>query len=203
MEVCNIGSAPSGLKWPARVDLLNIVCGACLISLLATLLFISPSVAATLQGRVIAVSDGDTVKVLDQSNTEWKIRLMGIDAPEKRQAFGNSSKSNLSDLVFGKPVTVEYSKKDKYGRTVGKIRVNGIDANLEQVKAGLAWHYKKYEKEQSEEDRDTYAREEDQARTRQRGLWRDAAPEPPWDWRKAKKRKAKLILDGSDRQPSP
>jgi endonuclease YncB( thermonuclease family) len=157
--------------------------------LLAAFLFSTPSIAATLQGRVVAVTDGDTVKVLDASHTEWKIRLMGIDAPEKKQAFGNKSKSNLSDLVYGKTVTVEYSKKDKYGRTVGKIIVNGVDANLEQIRAGMAWHYKKYEKEQPVEDRDTYARSEDRARAGQRGLWVDAEPVPPWDWRKAKKRK--------------
>ncbi|MDP1635997.1 MAG: thermonuclease family protein [Gallionellaceae bacterium] len=156
--------------------------------LLAVLLFAAPSGAATLQGRVVAVTDGDTVKVLDASHTEWKIRLMGIDAPEKKQAFGNRSKSNLSDLVYGKSVTVEYSKKDRYGRIVGKILVNGVDANLEQVRAGMAWHYKQYAKEQIAEDRETYARAEEQSRTGRQGLWKDVAPEPPWDWRKTRKR---------------
>lgn len=159
------------------------------IPLLAVLLFTAPAGADTLQGRVVAVTDGDTVKVLDASNTQWKIRLMGIDAPEKQQAFGARSRSNLSDLVFGKTVTVEYSKQDKYGRTVGKILVNGIDANLEQIKAGMAWHYKKYEKEQTVADRDIYARAEAQAKAGRRGLWDEAKPVPPWEWRKAKKRK--------------
>ena len=78
--------------------------------------------------------------VLDASNTQFKIRLLGIDAPEKKQAFGSKSKESLSALVFNKQVTVEYHKKDKYGRTVGKITVDGVDANLEKVKAGMAWH---------------------------------------------------------------
>jgi endonuclease YncB( thermonuclease family) len=159
------------------------------IPLLATLLFTAPSIADTLQGRVIAVTDGDTVKVLDASHTVWKIRLIGIDAPEKKQAFGTKSKSNLSDLVFGKTVAIEYSKKDKYGRTLGKILVNGVDANLEQVKAGMAWHYKKYAKEQPLADRETYAQAEEQARAGHLGLWSDAEPVPPWEWRKSKKLK--------------
>lgn len=157
--------------------------------LVASLLVVAPSIADTLQGRVVAVSDGDTVTVLDSMNTQFKIRLMGIDAPEKKQAFGNKSKESLSNLVFNKQVTVEYSKKDKYGRTVGKIIVDGIDANLEQVKAGMAWHHKKYQKEQSVDDRSIYALAEDQARSERRGLWVDGEPKPPWEWRKQQKGK--------------
>lgn len=155
--------------------------------LVATLLLANISIADTLQGRVVGVTDGDTVTVLDASNMQHKIRLMGIDAPEKKQAFGNRSKESLSALVFSKQVTVEYNKKDKYGRTVGKIIVDGIDANLEQVKSGLAWHYKKYQKEQTVDDRSLYAQAEVQAREGRRGLWNDAQPTPPWDWRKQKK----------------
>ncbi|MFZ2540912.1 MAG: thermonuclease family protein [Gallionella sp.] len=157
--------------------------------LLSTLIVANPSAADTLQGRVVGIADGDTVTVLDVSNTQWKIRLMGIDAPEKKQAFGNKSKESLSALVFNKQVTVEYSKKDRYGRTVGKIMVDGIDANLEQIKVGLAWHYKQYQNEQSVQDQAAYAQAEDQARAETRGLWGDAEPTPPWDWRKQQKRK--------------
>ncbi|MFZ2161924.1 MAG: thermonuclease family protein [Sideroxyarcus sp.] len=185
MEDRNIGAAPAGYSWNAWKKLARCIR---FTPLLAALLFTAPSGADTLQGRVVAVTDGDTVKVLDASNTQWKIRLMGIDAPEKKQAFGARSKSNLSDLIFGKTVVVEYSKKDKYGRTVGKILVNGVDANLEQIKAGMAWHYKKYAKEQAIEDRETYAQAEEQARAGQRGLWSEAEPVPPWDWRQSKKR---------------
>ena len=160
-----------------------------LLLLFATLLIAIPAQADTLQGRVVRIADGDTVTVLDASKTQWKIRLMGIDAPEKKQAFGNKSKQHLSDLVFNKQVTVEYSKQDRYGRTVGKIFVDGIDANLEQVKAGLAWHYKKYQKEQTPEDRVLYAHAEDQAKADKRGLWLDLDPIAPWDFRKQQKRK--------------
>lgn len=161
------------------------------ILLLAALwLFTNTSAADTLNGRVVGVSDGDTVTVLDDTNTQWKIRLLGIDAPEKKQAFGNRSKQSLSALVFNRHVVVEYGKKDKYGRTVGKILVGGVDANLEQVKAGMAWHYKKYQREQSEADRITYAQAEDRARAGKVGLWLDPEPTPPWDWRKQQKAKS-------------
>lgn len=157
--------------------------------LAATLLIANPSSADILLGRVVGIADGDTVTVLDSSKVQFKIRLMGIDAPEKKQAFGNKSKQSLSALVFNKQVSVQYSKQDRYGRTVGKIIVNGIDANLEQVKAGMAWHYKQYQNEQSEEDRALYAQAEVQARMEKRGLWFDAEPTPPWEWRKQQKRK--------------
>jgi len=149
-----------------------------------TLLVTSITLASTLQGRVVGIADGDTVTVLDASNIQWKIRLMGIDAPEKKQAFGNRSKQYLSDLVYNKQVTVEYSKKDRYGRTVGKVVVDGVDANFEQVKAGMAWHYKKYQNEQTDDDRLRYAQAEERARAEKRGLWIDAEPTPPWDFRK-------------------
>jgi endonuclease YncB( thermonuclease family) len=158
-----------------------------ILLLAASLTFAYTCAADTLHGRVVGVYDGDTVTVLDGTNTQWKIRLMGIDAPEKKQAFGNKSKEHLSGLVFNKQVTVEYRKKDRYGRTVGKILVQGLDANLEQVKAGMAWHYKQYQREQSEADRIAYAKAEEQARAGRRGLWFDHEPAPPWDWRKQQK----------------
>jgi endonuclease YncB( thermonuclease family) len=145
--------------------------------------------AETLNGRVVKVADGDTVTVLDASRQQHKIRLMGIDAPEKKMSYGNRSKQSLSDLVFDRQVQVEYSKKDKYGRTVGKIIVGGVDANLAQIKAGMAWHYKQYQREQTVEDRDLYARTEEDARAYKRGLWKDADPVPPWDWRKQQRNK--------------
>ena len=122
--------------------------------------------------------------MLDADNTQHRIRLSGIDAPELHQAFGSRSKQNLSDWVFGKDVTVEYYKTDQYGRLVGKIVVNGQDINLEQVKAGMAWHYKEYEREQSVEDRELYARAEDEARAQHRGLWQDPNPVEPSQFRR-------------------
>ena len=135
------------------------------------------------------IADGDTATVLDSSNKQFKIRLTGIDAPEKKQAFGNKSKQSLSAMIFNKQVTVEYDKKDRYGRTLGKIIVNGVDANLEQVKAGMAWHYKHYQKDQTLADRALYTQAEDQAKAERQGLWVDANPIPPWEWRKQHRRR--------------
>lgn len=143
----------------------------------------TPAFGSTLQGKVVGISDGDTITVLDANHQERKIRLAGIDAPEKSQAFGSRSKQHLSNMIFGKPVVVDWNKTDKYGRTIGKVIVNGQDANLNQVKAGLAWHYKDYAKEQSAIDRDEYANAETTARAQRLGLWLDAKPIPPWDFR--------------------
>ena len=104
------------------------------------------SFADQLVGKVIKVTDGDTVNVLSSDNKTHKIRLSGIDAPEKKQAFGNKSKQALADLIDGKAVSVEFNKLDKYQRVVGKITFNGQDVNLRQIKLGLAWHYKKTKK---------------------------------------------------------
>lgn len=108
-------------------------------------------------GKVVSVADGDTITVLDADKTQHKIRLNGIDAPEKAQPFGQLSKQSLSDLVFGKTVQIDANKVDRYGREVGKVLVDGVDTNLEQVRRGLAWHYKAYQREQQPEDRLTYA----------------------------------------------
>jgi len=105
--------------------------------------------AETLTGRVVRVTDGDTIVVLDTNKVQHKIRLTGIDAPERGQALGTKSKEHLSDLVAGKTVEVDYSKYDRYQRIFGKILLNGEDVNLEQVEAGMAWHYKKYQREQT------------------------------------------------------
>lgn len=147
------------------------------------ILFAGLANAITIAGKVVGVSDGDTVTVLDTSKTQFKIRLEGIDAPEKAQPFGQKSKEHLSDLVFGKQVEVQSNKTDKYGRTVGKVLVNGKDANLEQVRAGFAWHYKEYQKEQSASDRAAYANAETSAQSNRLGLWRAPKPMPPWEWR--------------------
>ena len=143
--------------------------------------------AATLQGKVIGVADGDTVTLLDAQKNQHKIRLHGIDAPEKAQAFGNKSKQSLHEMVHGKEVFVDVQKKDKYGRSVGKILVNQTDACLEQIKRGMAWHYKQYANEQSPEDRDVYAQAESTARAQSLGLWKDKSPTPPWAFRKQNK----------------
>lgn len=143
--------------------------------------------ATTISGKVVGVADGDTITVLDDSNTQHKIRLAGIDAPEKKQPFGNVSKQSLSDLVYGKQVSVDYNKQDRYGRTVGKVIIDGTDVNLEQVKRGLAWFYKKYQNEQPLKDRLDYLHAQEAAEKTKVGLWVDPKPIAPWDFRRAKK----------------
>lgn len=144
----------------------------------------SPARENVLTGYVVSVADGDTITVLDASRQQHKIRLAGIDAPEKKQPFGDRSRQNLAAMVFNKTVDVEWGKQDRYGRTLGKVMVNGVDANLEQIKAGLAWWYEKYRREQSPEDQRRYSETEQHARAARVGLWRDSAPVAPWDWRK-------------------
>lgn len=151
--------------------------------------FIPACCAATdsLSGRIVSVGDGDTVTLLDNNLRQHKIRLAGIDAPEKRQPFGNRSRLHLGTLVFGKQVTADCPKKDRYKRAVCRLEVDGIDANLAQIEAGMAWHYKAYAREQSPADRWRYTKAEDRAREARQGLWADRAPVAPWDFRKARK----------------
>ncbi len=113
--------------------------------------------ADTLTGKVVKITDADTLYVLDANYQQHKIRLAGIDAPERKQAYGLASRKHLGSIVAGKQVTVEYQKRDRYGRIVGKVLLNRVDACLEQVKAGFAWHYKKYQHKQSPEERRLYA----------------------------------------------
>lgn len=140
--------------------------------------------ADVLLGHVVGVSDGDTITVLDDNKQRHVIRLMGIDAPEKAQAFGQKAKESLSDLVFDRDVSVTWFKKDRYGRTVGQVQLDETDVCLEQIKRGLAWHYKQYEREQSVEDRSRYADAEDQARNARNGLWVDEKPIEPSKFRR-------------------
>lgn len=161
----------------------------------------APALATTtapqvLEGRVVAVADGDTLTVLDSNHLQHKVRLAGIDAPERGQPFGEKSKQSLSRAVHGKDVRIEWTKRDRYGRFVAKIWVSPpeltcaqppcartLDVNLAQLTVGLAWHYKEYEREQSEQDRHRYAFAEQEARARKAGLWSDANPIAPWEWR--------------------
>jgi len=122
--------------------------------------------------------------VLDANYKQHKIRLAGIDAPERRQAYGLASRKHLASIVAGQQVRIEYQKRDRYGRIVGKVLLDGIDVCLEQVKVGFAWHYKKYQHEQSAEDRELYADAENKARNERLGLWRENNPNPPWEFRR-------------------
>jgi len=147
------------------------------------------NVQLVIEGKVVKVHDGDTVTLLDQNNKKHAIRLQGIDAPELKQEFGAASQKNLSGMVMGKQVTIVWNKVDKYRRTVGTIMLDGRDINIEQVRSGVAWHFKKYEDEQSPADRQIYAAAELEARTAKLGLWKGATPMTPGDWRQEVKTK--------------
>jgi len=139
----------------------------------------------TITGFVTAITDGDTLKILGSKKTEHKIRIAGIDAPEKAQQFGSKSTDNLGRLAFNKDAIADCPKKDRYGRLVCKVTVDGTDVGLQQVTDGMAWWYRKYAKEQSGADQDSYEQAETLARLRKLGLWNDGAmPVEPWEWRK-------------------
>jgi len=155
--------------------------------LIASVFFVVLSLAVSadsLTGKVVRITDGDTLYVLDANYQQHKIRLAGIDAPERKQAYGLASRKHLLSIVAGKQVTIEYQKRDRYGRIVGKVLLDGIDACLEQVKTGFAWHYKKYQHEQSPEDQRLYAEAEIRAREGRLGLWQEKNPNPPWEYRR-------------------
>ena len=152
--------------------------------------------AATLTGRVVGITDGDTIVVVDTDRTPHSVRLAGMDAPEPKQAFGTRAKHNLSNMVFGKDVAIEWKKRDRNERIVSKVWVQPsdcptcgktLDAGHAQIIAGLAWWYRAFAKEQSAEDRSRYESAEDEARLRRWGLWRDAEPVPPREWRKLRR----------------
>lgn len=157
-----------------------------LIAIIIGVLVCTLATADTYLGRVVGVTDGDTLTVIDSTNTQHKVRLAGIDAPEKKQAYGQVSKQHLANLVFDKTVSIETTKRDRYHREVGKVIVNGRDVNLKQLESGLAWHYKKFADEQPAADRQSYAAAEVAARQSHQGLWQDANPVPPWDFRHQK-----------------
>ena len=132
---------------------------------------------ATFVGKVVAVQDGDTISVM-RDGREERVRVYGIDAPEGGQDFGSRAKQFLSGLVFGKVVEVTVRDLDSYGRTVGRVTVDGTDAGLEMVRAGLAWHYVRYSNDPRLADA------EREARAARRGLWAQPAPLAPWEFRR-------------------
>lgn len=136
--------------------------------------------AKTISGKVVKVSDGDTVTVL-QHKQMYKIRLDGIDCPESRQAYGNKAKQFTSAQIFNRQVKVSYKKKDQYGRYLGTVYyAGGKNLNQELLKAGMAWHYKHYNQDK------TLSHLEIVARNKRVGLWADRQPIPPWVYRRHK-----------------
>lgn len=131
---------------------------------------------------VVSITDGDTLTAMCD-HQQVKIRLAEIDAPEKKQAFGQRSKQSLAELCFQKQAEIRPQTKDRYHRTVARVICEGTDANAEQVRRGMAWVYDRYVK-----DKSLYALQ-DEARVRKVGIWSDADPVPPWEWRHSKRLK--------------
>lgn len=136
-----------------------------------------------LTGTVSLVYDGDTITLRTDASVK-QVRLAGIDAPELKQPFGTESRDALKKDLLNQQVTVDTEKQDKYGRSVGKVLLNGEDVNLKQVSRGLAWVYVKYMPELTAEDRLSYKRAQESAEQSKLGLWAQDAPEEPWNFRK-------------------
>lgn len=137
-------------------------------------------------GNVVSVADGDTFTMLDAANQQVKVRLHGIDCPERAQDFGQVARQKLSALVFNQPVRLEVMDTDRYGRTVAIVYTqNGLCVNEELLKAGLAWHYTRYD------DNEAWARMEKEARKNKTGLWSQPQPVAPWNWRNEKRQPTK------------
>ena len=151
--------------------------------LVLALVLLTPLAAHSTEwsGTVIGISDGDTLKVLTSDKHQVKIRLAEIDAPESHQAFGTQSKQSLSDICFKKSVVVDDKGTDRYKRTLGRIRCDGVDANAEQVKRGMAWAYRQYLTDP------TIAALEEGAKNAKAGLWSEPNPTPPWEFRHGNK----------------
>lgn len=151
--------------------------------MLALAILALPVQAETLTGRIIAISDGDTLTLLDATNQPHKIRLSGIDAPEKAQDFGQKSKNHLSSLAFNQPAKADCRKIDQYQRKICVVFVDGKDIGLEQIREGMAWWYHQYAKDQTAQERADYQQAEFMAKIQRLGLWNSKNPTPPWDWR--------------------
>ena len=154
--------------------------------LLLLAIFLWPLSAAAVEwvGTVVGIADGDTLTLLDAGKNTHRIRIDGIDAPERTQPYGQRARQSLADLAHGRSARAECPKSDRYGRAVCRVLVDGVDVGLEQVRRGLAWHYVKYAHEQSAQARLDYSRAEEEARISRSGLWTVAAPTPPWDYRR-------------------
>ena len=151
---------------------------------------------ADFNADIVRIIDGDTIDVLDGNNKKLRIRLLGIDTPESEQPFGHESSTHLKKILNGKSVII-ISKPNKnkpytlgyYKRVIGKVIFNGRDINLEMIEKGMAWHFKKYKKNQPIEDRYSYNKSENEARKKNIGLWSTKNPLPPWVWRKLNKKR--------------
>lgn len=141
-------------------------------------------IAAGLLCLVVGISDGDTITVRCGDQPQQRVRMMEIDAPEKAQAYGQKAKQALSALIYDKQIEVVSSGSDRYQRTLAHLKLDGVDINRIMVQQGFAWCYRQYLKDSGCLDDERAAKE------RQVGLWTDANPTPPWEWRRAKRKKS-------------
>jgi endonuclease YncB( thermonuclease family) len=162
------------------------VSGVALALLLVAAFWGGPALTADshqLAGRVVRIVDGDTL-VLEVSGARYRVRLAGIDAPERNQLWGEAATRELRRMLAGRAVVVEWHKRDRWKRLIGVVKLSGEDTNLHMVDRGLAWHYKRYAAEQAATDREAYSTAESAAQEARRGLWSDPEPIPPWEWRR-------------------
>jgi len=152
------------------------------------------SLRADFTAKVVRVVDGDTVYVANKSGKKFKVRLTGIDAPEQNQPYGLASTYHLKEILIDKWVLLKSKPKngnlysiDRYDRVLAKVILDGSDINLFQVSSGYAWHFKRYQKQQSSSDRQIYSQAELNAKKNKLGLWKEKKSIAPWKWRKIKK----------------
>lgn len=165
--------------------------------LAAATAFAAPKPLQTLEGKVVSIADGDTITVLDDTKTQHKVRLFGIDAPELRQPYSQLAKSELSKKVYAKRVLVKWREKDRYGRILGAVTVNGKNVNRELVAEGWAWHFVRYSSSKSLAEAELAARE------KQVGLWAGEDPVAPWDWRKQEAERRAELTKRPPPEPAP
>jgi endonuclease YncB( thermonuclease family) len=152
-----------------------------LVFLLVFGLFLAPALAEEYTGKVVGITDGDTLTLLTPEKRQVKVRLAEIDTPERNQPYGTRARQALSDLAFGREARVVVVDHDRYGRVVGRVYVDSTDVNAALVRQGAAWVYRDFAR-----DRTLFALE-DEARKAKRGLWKlpEAQRTPPWEWRQA------------------
>lgn len=160
---------------PTRIAGVSLVC---LLLLTWAACEIPKSEPDQITGKVVRVADGDTLTVRTATGEQTKIRLFGIDAPERSQAFGRKSQQSLADLVAGRDITIAIEDEDQYGRLVGVIYRDDTNVNTAMLEQGMAWVYRRYNDDPEWIELETRARDE------RRGLWRDPNPVPPHEWRK-------------------
>jgi len=160
-------------------------------ALLALWLTATTALATTYVGKVVKIADGDTLTMVIDGRQE-RIRLSDIDTPERKQPYGTRAKQALSDLTFGKTINVETTKRDRYGRIIGHVTVEGVDVNAELVRLGYAWVYRRYSNDAE------LLRLEAIARGERLGLWADGNAIPPWEWRRGRRSPVDAVKTSSN-----